>query len=97
MYPFLLSDQDETDYNEFTSSNNPLVTFTSDPTTHRQCFNITITNDAVLEDTERFSLRLSLAEANIDVMVSPDISEVEIIDNDCKYISYYFDNYFLLQ
>lgn len=73
------------------------MTFTSDPATHRQCFNVSITNDAVLEDTERFSLRLTLAEANIDVMVSPDISEVEIIDNDCKYISYHFDDYFLLQ
>ena len=76
--------QDANDYAEFIASNNPLVAFTSDPSTHRQCFNVTITNDLVLEDTERFNLTLTLAAANIDVVVSRDISEVEIIDDDCK-------------
>ena len=58
------------------------MAFTSDPSTHRQCFNVTITDDLVLEDTERFSLTLTLAEGNVPVVVDPDISEVEIIDDD---------------
>ena len=59
------------------------MAFTSDPSTHRQCFNVTITDDLVLEDTERFSLTLTLADgSNVPVVVDPDVSEVEIIDND---------------
>ena len=76
---------DANDYGEFSSSNNPLVAFTSDPSTHRQCFNVNITDDLVLEDTERFSLTLTLADgSNVPVVVMPDVSEVEIIDTDCK-------------
>ena len=79
--PTFNSDAD--DYIEITSSNNPLVPFTSDPSTHRQCFNVTIIDDGALEDTERFSLSLSLdGEFTVPVFVSPDVSEVEIIDND---------------
>ena len=70
------------DFVEFTSSNNPLVPFTSDPSTHRQCFNVTIIDDGALEDIERFSLSLDLAGGNIPVVVNPDVSEVEILDND---------------
>ena len=74
------------DYNEINSSNNPLVPFTSaDPSTHRQCFNVNITDDDVLEDTERFSLTLSLIDgSSVPVTVLPDTSEVEIVDEDCK-------------
>ena len=87
--------QDATDYAEITSSNNPLVAFTSDPSTHRQCFNVNITDDEALEDTERFNLRLTLLGGSIPVVVSPDISVVEIIDNDCKYSTtpLRFENY----
>ena len=75
---------DPRDYDEFTSSNNPLVAFTSDPSTHRQCFDVSITDDGALEDTEVFSLQLSLAGgSNVPVTVNPDESIVEIIDNDC--------------
>ena len=80
---FHLLVSDSSDYNEFTPFNNPLVAFTSDPSTHRQCFNVTITDDLVLEDTERFSLTLTLADgSNVPVVVDPDVSEVEIIDDD---------------
>ena len=59
--------------------------FTSDPSTHRQCFNVTIIDDDVLEDTERFTLRLSLVEgSSVPVIVLPDVSAVEIEDEDCK-------------
>ena len=61
------------------------MAFTSDPSTHRQCFNVNITDDLVLEDTERFNLRLSLANgATVPVEVIPDLSEVEIQDEDGK-------------
>ena len=57
--------------------------FTSNPSTHRQCFNVTISEDQVLEDTELFSLHLALAGgATIPVTISPDVSTVEITDND---------------
>ena len=76
---------DSEDYVEIDFSNNPLVVFTSDPSTHRQCFEVNITDDGALEDTENFLLRLSLARgSNVPVTVSPDESTVEIIDNDCK-------------
>ena len=61
------------------------MSFTSDPSTHRQCFNVTVTDDAVLEGTERFSLNLSLAEEpTFPVLIVPDSSEVEIKDQDCR-------------
>ena len=72
------------DYDEISPSNNPLVAFTSDPSTHRQCFNVIVTDDAILEDVEQFNLSLSLAEGStVPVTVNPDISEVEIQDEDC--------------
>ena len=59
--------------------------FTSDPSTHRQCFNVTIIDDEALEDTERFNLDLTLAGGStVPVVVDPTVSEVEIIDIDCK-------------
>ena len=73
---------DSSDYTEITSSNNPLVSFTSDPSTHRQCFNVTIIDDLALEDTETISLILVPGESNVPVMIDPDMSDVDIIDND---------------
>ena len=77
---------DTEDYDGIDASNNPLVAFTSDPSTHRQCFEINITDDLILEDTEDFSLQLSLAQggSNVPVSINPDESTVEIIDDDCK-------------
>ena len=76
---------DATDFIEITPSNNPLVPFTSDPSTHRQCFNVTIVDDDILEDTERFNLTLSLVSgSSLPVTIVPDTSEVEIVDEDCK-------------
>ena len=78
-----LSIADSSDYEEITTSNNPLVPFTSDPSTHRQCFNVTIINDRALEDTETFSLTLtSSGDSNVPVVVMPDVSNVEITDRD---------------
>ncbi len=59
------------------------MAFTSDPSTHRQCFNVTIIDDSAVENAERFNLSLILVDGfNVPVIVDPDISEVEIIDND---------------
>ena len=59
--------------------------FTSDPSTHTQCFNVTIIGDDILEATERFNLTLSLVDgSSIPVTILPDESEVEIVDIDCK-------------
>ena len=72
---------DSSDYTELNSANSPLVPFTSDPSTHRQCFNVTINDDEVLEDTERFSLSLALSgDSKVPVLVTPDNSTVEIVD-----------------
>ena len=61
------------------------MSFTSDPSTHRQCFDVNITDDEALEDTERFSLTLTLADgSNVPVLINPGVSEVEIVDDDCK-------------
>ena len=77
------------DYIEFTASNNPLVPFTSDPSTHRQCFNVTITDDEALEETERFSLLLDLSgEPSVPVVVAPNISVVDVLDDDGLHIQY---------
>ena len=75
------------DYVEITEDNSPLVPFTSDPSTHRQCFNVTIIEDGALEDTEIFSLNLTLVGGStVPVVVDPDISVVEIIDRDRKHV-----------
>ena len=90
---FIISNQstslyvDADDYEEITTSNDPLLSFTEDPSTHQQCFNVTITDDEFLEDTERFSLVLSLAEGStVPVEIMPPTSEVEITDDDCMII-----------
>jgi hypothetical protein len=82
-WSFIFLASDSSDYDEFSTSNNPLVAFTSDPSTHRQCFNVNITDDEVLEDSERFSLTLTLADgSNVPVVVNPEVSEVDIVDDD---------------
>ena len=59
------------------------MAFTSDPSTHRQCFEIDITDDLILEDTENFFLNLTLgANYTIPIVVFPDSAQVNIIDDD---------------
>ena len=62
------------------------MNFTSDPSTHRQCFNVSIIDDGVLEDTEGFSLNLTLNETftiqRLNILINPDFSLVEIADED---------------
>ena len=71
------------DFKQITGSNNPLVLFTSDPSTHRQCFEVNITDDSALEDTENFFLNLTLGESStVPVVIIPDSAQVNIIDDD---------------
>jgi hypothetical protein len=77
------------------------VSFTQDPSTHRQCFSVNITDDEFLEETEGFNLVLSLAEGStVPVEVLPPVSEVEIKDDDCMITfindSYYGNNFCML-
>ena len=59
------------------------MSFTSDPSTHRQCFDVNITDDEALEDTENFFLNLTLgANATFPVVIIPDSAQVNIIDDD---------------
>ena len=77
---------DSTDFVEISSSNNPLVRFTSDPSTHRQCFNVSIIDDEIIEDTESFALNLTLAGGSTNaVVIAPHISVVEITDEDSEH------------
>ena len=85
-YPIYV-DTDAMDYIEITSFNNPLKIFTSDPSTHRQCFNVTITDDEAIESNEDFFLNLTLVgDPTVPVLVNPDTSVVEIIDIDGNFI-----------
>ena len=64
------------------------MAFTSDPSTHRQCFNVTIIDDEALEDTERFNLSLTLRNTfprGLNIIIDPDFSVVEIADEDGKF------------
>lgn len=89
MYDNLLlvsSHPDSSDYLEITKTNNPpLLLFTSDSSTHRQCFNVTIIDDAVSENTENFFLSLTLdGNSSVPVVIYPHESKVDIKDDDCK-------------
>ena len=82
-HPIYYVGADALDYVEITSFNNPLMIFTSDPSTHRQCFNVTIKDDEDIESNEDFFLNLTLAgNPTVPVIVNPDTSMVEIIDTD---------------
>ena len=64
--------------------------FTSDPSTHRQCFSVNITDDRALEDTENFFLNLTLVEnSTVPVVIIPDSAQVNIIDDDGNIIKIY--------
>ena len=66
------------------------MNFTSNPSSFRQCFDVNITDDEVLEDTERFSLRLTLNDTSgqrLNIIIDPDVSSVEIVDTDGIYIT----------
>lgn len=70
---------------EIVNDSNPLVPFTPDPSTHTQCFSVTIIDDDALEVTEDFFLNMLLAgNSSVPVFVDPPVSEVDIVDDDSK-------------
>ena len=56
-------------------------------TTNIQCHPINITNDTILEDDEVFDVALSTMDD--DVILSPNITSITILDDDSKYILLY--------
>ena len=77
----------------FTVSNDDYtsVSMTLGPSTSqrpRQCFSISITNDAIVERTEDFTARLTLIPASVTtitadrIIVDPCETTVQITDND---------------
>ena len=84
----MLSDPE--DYAEINQSNNPLESFND--TTRRQCFNVSIREDAQSEGREDFSFELRLRQQNLVILVSPNVSVVVIQDDDsmlimCRHLS----------
>ena len=55
-------------------------------TQRQQCFSVQITNDATAEDTENFSLNLTLQPGVVvrQVTNNPAVAEITINDNDRK-------------
>ena len=50
----------------------------------KQCVNLTILSDNVVENTEVFLAQLSTDD--LSVILNPDEAEIFIIDNDCKFV-----------
>ena len=71
---------------DYTSVSMTVGTFTSQRP--RQCFSISITNDATIEQTELFTTRLTLIPASVTtinasrIIVDPPETTVRITDND---------------
>ena len=71
---------------DYTSVSKTLDPFTSQRP--RQCFNISITNDTIVERTEDFTARLTLIPASVTtinasrIIVDPSETTVRITDND---------------
>ena len=55
-------------------------------TQRQQCFSVEITSDAIAEDTENFSLNLTLQPGEVlrQVINNPAVAEITINDNDRK-------------
>ena len=72
--------------NDYPSVSMTLGTFTSERP--RQCFNISIINDAIIERTEDFTTRLTLIPTSVTtinanrIIVDPPETTVQITDND---------------
>ena len=72
--------------NDYASVSMTLSTFTSEHP--RQCFNISIINDAIIERTEEFTTRLTLIPDSVTtinasrIIVDPSETTVQITDND---------------
>ena len=75
---------------DYASVNTTLATFTTQQP--RQCFNVTIIDDMLVETTEGFFANLTLVPTSVTIIddsritVAPAQATVNITDNDlCKY------------
>ena len=61
---------------------------------HRECFNVTITDDDLLENTESFSLLLQedTLTSQTGTIISPNLTEIFILD-DNGILKYYFSKF----
>ena len=74
---------------DYESVSMTLGTFTSQQP--RQCFNVSITNDAIVESNETFTARLTLASVTTitanEITIDPSETTVLITDNDYSKLS----------
>ena len=72
------------DYTAFPSPDHLPDAFT--PASRRQCFNVVITDDAVAEPEEQFTVNLTLvANSNFSrITVDPDLATIIILDDDSE-------------
>ena len=67
----------------------PEVILLFDNTTRRSCFTINIANDNLVEEVEQFSLEIHENPSElfpIDTVLSPNMSVVDISDQDGKFV-----------
>ena len=68
--------------NDYTSVDMGLTFPMSSMNTDFQCLNITILDDALLEEAETFTVTLTLLTTGLGVMVDNDTTTVTITDNE---------------
>ena len=79
----ILTVADEQDYDPITPFTSPLFKpFVNER--RLQCFNITIIDDNLFEQTENFTLMVTPFDDTPLVRITPNVSIIEIVDNDSK-------------
>ena len=73
----------EQDYDPITLFNSPLLDPFNDGT-RSQCFDVSIIDDDLLEQTESFTLMVTPDDVTAPVRISPNVSIINIMDNDSK-------------
>ena len=76
--------EDSGDYTELRADSTFVII--SDDNDRRACINVTIDNDALLEEVEFFSVQIVRPDGlSANIQLDPDLTFVEILDNDCKW------------
>ena len=79
----ILTVADEQDYTPITPFNSPLFDPFNDGR-RSQCFDVSIIDDNVVESNETFTLRVTPGDDTQPVRIYPNVSIIEIVDNDSK-------------
>ena len=61
-----------------------LVTFTESTRLRRKCFNITVLQDMIYENTESLMVNLEHGKGTTRVRIEPSVTEVSILDSNGK-------------